>query len=270
MKLLCSTGAFSRFPDITDYQSILRYGPELPVDGLEVMFFPAWTREIEQIAEVLRQSGLDVPAIHAEKGSGPALISPHEEEREQGWRWLEASCYLGQVLQARIVVFHLWGLPTSDDDMARNLAVLGGCIDIAERYGLRLAVETIPCRKHDPLRNVYMAGEHDARCAVALDTEFLALYGQLEKALQADWLWESGRVQHIHVKDYDGQMYSADNYRRYLHPGEGNIDFPRFFSGLKEWRYDGYISLEASIVRPDGSRDFAKLKRSLELLRVMM
>src|ERR1700674_2419073 len=37
MQLLCSTGAFSRFPELTDYQSILEYGPLLAVDGLEVM-----------------------------------------------------------------------------------------------------------------------------------------------------------------------------------------------------------------------------------------
>ncbi len=267
MQLLCSTGAFSRFPELTDYQSILEYGPTLAVDGLEVMFFPGWTDEIELIAAGLRASGLRIPAIHAEKGIGPALISPQSAERAQGWRWLQAGCRLGQVVEAKTLVFHLWGLPDSDDRLADNLATLPDCITMAEQYGLTLAVETVPCRSGDPLGNARRAVEQDNRCYIALDTEFLALHQQLEAALDAGWLWQSQRIQHIHIKDYDGTMYSTNNYRRYLHPGEGAIDFSRFFAALKERHYNGSISLEASVVNHDGTRDIEKLKSTLELLR---
>ena len=267
MQLLCSTGTFSRFPDQTDYQSILEYGPLLDVDGLEVMYFPGWTENIEHITAALRASGLRIPAVHAEKGIGPALISAQPEERELGWRWLQAGCRLGQVVEARIVILHLWGLPDSDDRLADNLAVLPDCISMAERHGMSLAVETVPSRSGDTLGSARRAVEHDSRCRVALDTEFLALHGQLEVALEAGWLWQDRRVPHIHIKDYDGALYSTDNYRRYLHPGEGTIDFPRFFAALKARHYDGNISLEASIVNRDRTRDMEKLKRSLEILR---
>jgi len=267
MQVLCSTGTFSRFPDITDHQSILEYGPLLAVDGLEVMFFPGWTGEIEQIAAQLRASGRRLPAIHAEKGIGSALISTQAEERAQSWRWLQASCRLGQVLQASLLVLHLWGHPDSDDRFADNLAVLPDCLAMAEQHGLNLAVETIPCRSGDPLGNVRRAVEQDNRCCIALDTEFLALHQQLEAALDADWLWQNQLVRHIHIKDYDGAIYSTDNYRRYLHPGEGTIDFPHFFAALKARHYNGYISLEASIVNRDGTRDIKKLRRSLASLQ---
>ena len=267
MQLLCSTGAFSRFPELTDYQSILEYGPLLAVDGLEVMFFPNWTDDIERIAARLRASGLRIPVIHAEKGIGPALISAQSPEREQGWRWMQASCRLGHVVGAKTLVFHLWGLPDSDDRLADNLAILPDCITLAEHYGLILAVETVPSRSGDTLGNARRAIEQDNRCRVALDTEFLALHRQLEVALDADWLWQNSLIQHIHIKDYDGAMYSTDNYRRYLHPGEGAIDFPHFFAALKARHYHASISLEASVVYRDGSRDMARLKRSLELLR---
>jgi len=267
MQVLCSTGTFSRFPDITDHQSILEYGPSLPVDGLEVMFFPGWTGEIEQIAAQLRASGLRIPVIHAEKGIGSALISTQAEERAQGWRWLQASCRLGQVLQAKLLILHLWGHPDSDDRFADNLAILSDCLAMAERHKLTLAVETIPCRSGDPLGNVRRAVEQDNRCCIALDTEFLALHQQLEAALDADWLWQNQLVRHIHIKDYDGAIYSTDNYRRYLHPGEGTIDFPHFFAALKTRHYNGYISLEASVVNRDGTRDIEKLRRSLASLQ---
>ena len=267
MQLLCSTGTFSRYPDQTDYQTILEYGPLLDVDGLEVMFFPGWTEDIEHIAATLHASGLRIPAIHAEKGIGPALISPQPEEREQGWRWLQAGCRVGQVVGAETLIFHLWGLPDSDDRLADNLALLPDCITIAEQYGLSLAVETVPSRSGDTLGSALRAVEHDSRCSVALDTEFLALHGQLDAALEAGWLWQDRRVSHIHIKDYDGALYSTDNYRRYLHPGEGTIDFPHFFAALKAQRYAGNISLEASIVNRDGTRDVEKLRNSLEMLR---
>lgn len=267
MQLLCSTGAFSRFPDLTDYQSILEFGPLLDVDGLEVMYFPGWTDDIEQIAAALRASGLRIPAVHAEKGIGPALISTQAEECERGWRWLRAGCHLGQIVEAKLLIFHLWGLPDSDDRPTDNLAVLPDCISMAEQHGLTLAVETVPSRSGDTLGSARRAIEHDSRCRIALDTEFLALHGQLEAALDADWLWQDRHVPHIHIKDYDGALYSTDNYRRYLHPGEGTIDFPRFFAALKARHYDGNISLEASIVNRDGTRDIEKLKHSLALLR---
>ena len=243
------------------------YGPLLAVDGLEVMFFPGWTDEIEHIAAALRASGLRIPAIHAEKGIGPALISPQSAEREQGWRWLQAGCRLGQVVEANTLVFHLWGPPDSDDRLADNLAILPDCITMAEQYGLTLAVETVPCRSGDTLGNARRAVEQDSRCRVALDTEFLALHGQLEAALDAGWLWQDARVRHIHIKDYDGTMYSTDNYRRYLHPGEGTVDFAHLFAALRARHYDGSISLEASIVNRDGTRDIEKLRDSLGLLR---
>jgi sugar phosphate isomerase/epimerase len=267
MQLLCSTGAFSRFPDLTDYRSILEYGPSLAVDGLEVIFFPGWTEDIERIASELRTSGLRIQAIHAEKGIGPALISSQLEEREQGWRWLQAGCRLGLVVEAKTIVFHLWGPPDSDDRLADNLAILPDCITMAEQHGLTLAVETVPCKSGDTLSSARRAVEQDSRCRVALDTEFLALHGQLEAALDADWLWQDARVDHIHIKDYDGAMYSTDNYRRYLHPGEGTIDFSRFFAALRARHYNGSISLEASVVHRDGTRDIEKLRYSLELLR---
>ncbi len=266
-RLLCSTGTFSRYPDLTDYRSILVYSPELEVDGFELMYYPDWTPEIEHIAADLRDTGLRFPAIHAEKGIGPALVSSQREEREQGWQWMQASCQLGSLLGARLLIFHLWGLPGSDERIEQNLQNLEDCIALTEKFGLQLAIETIPCRRADPLSNLRLAIEQDARCLVALDTEFLAMHNQLEAALHADWLWQHNRVQHIHVKDYDGDKYSTDNYRRYLHPGEGRINFAQFFEVLKQRKFSGYISLEASVVNRDGTRDMLQLKRSLAFLR---
>ena len=242
IQLLCSTSAFSRFPDLTDYRSILTFGPNLEVDGFELMFYPDWTAEIEHIASELLKSGLKFPAIHAEKGIAPALVSSQLEEREQGWQWMQASCQLGNLLRANLLIFHLWGLPDSDEKIEQNLQHLEDCMKIAEAFELKVAVETIPCKRDDPLSNVRRAIEQEPRVLLALDTEFLAMHNQLNSALTADWLWQENRVRHIHIKDYDGGSYSTDNFRRYLHPGEGCINFPKFFDTLKLRNFSGYIS----------------------------
>ena len=270
MQLLCSTGTFSRFPDLTDYRSILTYGPELEVEGFELMFYPDWTAEIEHIAGELRKSNLRFPTIHAEKGIGPALVSSQKEEQAQGWQWMHAGCQLGSLLGSNLLIFHLWGLPDMDERIEQNLQHLGDCITLAEEFGLELAVETIPCKRADPLSNVWRAVEQDSRSLVALDTEFLAMHKQLEAAMQADWLWQHNRVRHVHIKDYDGGVYSTDNFRRYLHPGEGCINFPKVFDTLRLQKFSGYISLETSIVNRDGKREIQKLKKSLTMLRGMI
>src|SRR2546429_2906399 len=75
MQLLCSTGAFSRFPDITDYQSILRYGPELEAgggDGFEGVSFSGWTTDIVTDVAGFRGSGLRFSVVLAGKRSRAA------------------------------------------------------------------------------------------------------------------------------------------------------------------------------------------------------
>jgi sugar phosphate isomerase/epimerase len=270
MQLLCSTGTFSRYPDLTDYRSILTYGPELEVDGFELMFYPDWSTEIEQIAPELLKSQLRFPAIHAEKGIISALASSQPGEREQGWQWMQASCQVGKSLGANLLIFHLWDLLDSDEKIEQNFQFLNDCEKIAEDYGLKLSVETIACRQNDPLSVIYRVVDQEPDVFVALDTEFLAMHNQLEAVFAADWLWKYNHVRHIHIKDFDGNLYSTDNVRRYLHPGEGNINFLKFFDALKLHSFSGYISLETSVINQYGIRDIHKLKKSLSMLQEML
>jgi sugar phosphate isomerase/epimerase len=270
MQLLCSTGTFSRDPDYTDYQAVLAYGPGLEVDGFEVLFYAGWYAEVEHIAAEMRRSGLRFPAVHVEKSIGTLLGSSQPEKREQGIERFAANCRLGKLVGAGVLVLHLWGLPELDEQLERNLQGLEACLTLAEQSGLQLAVETIPGSQADPLSNVRRAVDQDERCAVALDTEFLGLYHQLETALNSDWLWQGNRMRHIHIKDFDGRPFTDDQRRRYLHPGEGYIDFVHLFNTLKQRGFAGNISLEASAIQRDGKVDLERLRASLTMLRGWM
>lgn len=270
MQLLCSTGAFGRSPDYVDYSAALRYGSQLDVDGLELLFYPMWYGQIGDIARTLRQSNLHFPVMHAEKNIGVALGKSDEIERTQGIQWLSENCRLAHLLGTQVLVLHLWGWPELDDNLENNLSLLSQCLDIAGQHGVTLAIETIPCRLATPLGNVQSAIERDNRCDVALDTEFLAQAHQLDEVFTAAWLWSSQRVQHIHIKDFDGNPFAPDGRRRYLHPGEGTINFVRFFERLKERRYDGYISLESPAIDATGFVDIKRICESLSFIRMLI
>ena len=242
-QVLCSTGTFVRWDTTpTAYRAIVDYGPLLHSDGLEVMVYRSWYGHMDQIAPELAASDLQFPVVHAEKRISSTFTSGGGDE--QAVQRLAKNCQFAQALGASLIVLHLWGLPESQEAIAHALDALPHFLDVATAYGVHLAVETIPSSVADPLTIIRQAVECDPRCLVALDTEFLAFHNQLEAALTATWLWQEGRVQHVHIKDYDGQLVGPDNVRRYLHPGEGTIDFASVFTTLHQQRFDGTVSLE--------------------------
>jgi sugar phosphate isomerase/epimerase len=119
-------------------------------------------------------------------------------------------------------------------------------------------VETIPCTVGSPVDNVRRACELDPRCRATLDTEFLALHGQLDRAHEL-----ADRVAHVHVKDFDPAVWGTKP-RRYLLPGEGVLDLDGFLERLP---YDGTLTLELSAVRDDGGIDADRLEEAAAWLR---
>jgi sugar phosphate isomerase/epimerase len=263
-RLICSTGAFTRFPDRADHRTIVEFGPRLDVEGLELVVFPTWNLDV--VADDLVKSGLHFPVIHADKTVGIGLGASAVAARVQGAARLVDNVRLAETLGAQLVVVHLWDSPESDANLQRNLETLASCHEAAARAGVALAVETLPSDHSTPLGNIRQVLATDGRLAVALDTEYLALHGELTIALDADWLWENRVVGHIHIKDFDGCLVDANGRRRYLHPGEGNIDFHAVAETLKHRAFSGTVSLESSAVGPCGEVDFGRIDRSLSLL----
>jgi sugar phosphate isomerase/epimerase len=265
MRVLCSTGAFTRSSDPLSYEAIVRYGPRFVVDGYEVIFYPRWYAGLERVARELCASGLAFPVIHIEKGVSAAFGSSDPNEQEQGVARFERNCFFARLIGARVAVFHLWELPHSDTYLERNLQLLTRCLDIAGRYGLELAIETIPCASADPLANIKRAVEWDARSRVALDTEFLAMHDQLDALFDAGWLWQAGVVMHAHLKDFESDR-GASERRRFLHPGDGQIDFERFVRQLSAAGFDGALSLEARGIDGEGRVEVERIEASLRLI----
>lgn len=266
MQVLCSTGVFTRSSDPDSHEVILKYGQDLVADGLELIFYPRWYQDPGHIASALRSCKLPFPVLHLEKSIGDCFGSSHASEREQGVLHFEQNCAFAQQLGTQIAVLHLWGLPSSDLQLEHNLQPLSRCLDIAEQYGLELAIETIPCTYADPLSNVKRAIEHDPRACVALDTQFLAWHDQLEAVFTAPWLWQAGRVCHVHLKDHEGPFGSQEG-RHYLHPGEGQINFQRFVQQLRTRGFAGALSLEARAIDSANQVEIEHIQTSLQFMR---
>jgi sugar phosphate isomerase/epimerase len=242
---LLATGSVTRNPDFTDH---LRLALHLPPTELELSIYAAWD---EHVVDDLR--GLPIVVAHADKSIG-ATLSGNDPALER----FDRNCRVARALGATTIVLHLWELPDGDRYLERNLDRLPRLLDAAEENGLTLAVETIPCTLGTPLDNVSRACERDPRCRVTVDTEFLALHGQLDRAHELGEL-----IAHVHVKDFDPSVWGTKP-RRYLLPGEGTLDLDRF---LEQLPYDGTVTLEMSAVGPGGEIDAGRLDAAVAWLR---
>ena len=245
MRPLLSTGSVTRNPDFTDHRRILEHIPPLE---LEASIYSTWD---ERVAEDLH--GLPFVTAHADKRTG-ATLSGDDPDLAR----FALDCRIASELGARLVVLHLWELPDGDRYLERNLDRLPALADIAEEHGVTLTIETIPCTVGTPLDNVRRACERDPRCRVTLDTEFLALHGQLDQAHELGEL-----IAHLHVKDFDPAVWGTKP-RRYLLPGEGTLDIDGFVERLP---HDGTLTLEMSAVDPNGEIDADRLEAAVAWLR---
>ena len=259
--ILCSTGILTRDPEQTDHKAILEHAPKLGADGYELALYKAWYGHLDDVVEELRTSELSFPAVHADKSIGAGLGSDDAEEADEALATLEMNCRAAAALGAQTLVFHFWELPAGDKELERNLDRLPACLDTAEAYNVVLAVETIPGVAGTPLANVRLALERDQRCRVTLDTESLGFHGQLAESITADWLWADNKVRHVHVKDFDGRLRDGSGRRRYLLPGEGNLELQSFISGLVDRKYAGAITLEGSAVTESGDLDEGRIEQ---------
>jgi sugar phosphate isomerase/epimerase len=263
--ILCSSGAFFHrgergalfVPDGSHVDAVVTYGCRLPAEGIEVLVTRQMVDDLTAAADTLTRTELRFPVVHGPKRLGAAL--PGDDAVAQ----LEKSAWFARQIGASVLVLHLWDLPEGDRRFDERLEALRLALDVVADHDIALAVETIPCLEATPLRNIERVLEHDPRACVALDTEFLALHGEVEAAMSADWLWGDGRVRHIHIKDFADGLVDSEGTRRYRLPGEGTINFGDVFGVLQHRGFTGTVSLEAAAHRPDGSPDLDALSNAL-------
>ncbi len=263
--LYFSTGAFNGRVNGRDPQLAADYASMLDCDGLEVMVYEDWYGRLDAIAALYRERGLRCPVVHADKVIGDRMSAPEPEALADALRRFEENCRFAALLGAGIIVCHIWGVPDSDAHLAGIINRTGRLLETAGRYGLTLAAENCVCVHGSPLRHMEELAARYPAIGFTLDVRPAQFHRELPAFFRSG-LFEAGHIRHIHIGDYAGGYKEWDQLYPIPHPGEGTVDFPAFFRGLREKRYDGAMTLESPCILPDRV-DTDTINRDLRWLR---
>lgn len=262
-KIFCSTGTFLGRRNGCDPALVESIAPQLGCDGLELMVFPTWDND--DVMRRMAATGLSFPTLHASKSVGDLLSSGDDAE---ALRLFDFNCRAARIVGAKTVVVHLWGPPVSDGNFEHNLRLCGELVKRCDAAGLVCAVENIPCVHGDPLTRFYALAAAYETVKFTFDTRMAAFAGQVESSFAGDALalWRTGRICHMHLSEFGGEVREWGKLRPILHPGEAKTDFEGIFAHLRALDYAGTMTIEAPVLTDDGV-DIEKMRRTLRYLR---
>jgi len=264
-KILCSTGTIVGRANGFDYTLISRYGTEIRADGLEFMMQKAYYENLPDVCRTLEKTALPVYTIHFEKDITSLLGLGNGEDRREGLRLFEVNVDVAKSVGASASVFHLWDGRFDKKHLEEGIGLLDTLYEICDKRSVELLVENVPCRT-SPYESVLEISRKYPNSRFTFDTRHADFMGETARFFESE-LWKT-RIGHIHVSDHLGLTASGmwGVTRPIVHPGEGKIDFDRFFKDIPP--YDGNtVTLESPVMLPDGTHDLDKLNRSLSFLR---
>lgn len=266
-EILCSTGALIGRPNGRDYHLLEKYTPMLRCDGFEFMLYSTWYPEMEPLRDFLIGLKLHIPVFHCEKSLSEKITEGGEENLREAFRLFELNCALAEALGSRKMVLHLWNGLNSDSHFDNNLAAFGTLRGIAEAHGIDLLVENVVCHQ-DPMSHWIALRDRYPDIHFIFDTKMAAFHGQMELlyAPEYEWLRKEDHIRHYHVNDYGGGYMDWNNLK-VLVPGEGHIDFDRFYAFIREIGYRDTFTFEATGFGPDGRVDTDRLNRQFDQAR---
>ena len=269
-KIFCSTGALIGRPNGRDYRLLKEFCPRLNCDGFELMIYPDWYGEKEELIRFLKPLKINIPVLHCEKALAEHITRGGEEELAEAFRLFRINCDIASSLGADRMVLHLWNGVISDSRFENNLRAYGDLRKTAEEYGLDLLVENVVCHK-DPMTHWNELYRAYPDIHFIFDTKMADFHRQLELLYKEEyaWLWKENHIRHYHVNDYGGDYMEWSNLK-VLPVGKGHIDFEKFFAFLKKTGYRGDLTLEATGFDPNGKVDFHMLNSQFEKVRDLL
>ena len=207
---------------------------------------------VRALAEWLEDTRLTLNSMHApicaslvngEWGETFSIATEDEAKRQRALHEAEAALAVANTIPYRFLVLHL-GLPdawkpgssdNSRDAARRSIETLA---EMAQRVGVKLAIEVIPNRISTPEALVSLI-ENDlegADVGVCMDVGHAFMMGDLADAIETC----SGLLVTTHL--HDNKRKSDDH----LAPGEGSIDWPAALMSLQKIGYDGAWMFEVA------------------------
>ena len=271
IRILASTGAFIGRPNGRNFRLLPEVLPKVEADGFELLLYDDWYPCLSDVAEVAKGTSCVFPVVHVEKSIGHLLGLGGEEDLRLALAYFDENLRVADKVGASKLVLHLWNGPSLDSHIERNLAAFSLLQRKAKAAGLLLTVENVVSfgkSPENPLDYMRALVEADSEVAFTYDLKMAAFHGQNERIFGPEYafLWEEGRVAHLHVSDYAGGLLDWKGLKT-MHLGKGHINFEEFFRQYNRgWRCDT-ATLECLSFLPDGSLIPEEMNESIRTLR---
>ncbi len=220
---------------LSDQISTLKRVKEAGYDTVELYYNhqPDWVKEkiIEKITELeLRPYSIHLPKF---------LLTYKKNEFLEN---MESIRSLVKETEIQVAVIH----PPSDDIIERRFwhQYHETLLEFSEDTRCALAFEIVRYLPNGHLWIAEQIRNHpDENIGVTVDLEFMYMNG-----LNIQQLFNlfGTRILNIHFRDSDGSLVDEHGKRKYLNPGEGDIDLQSVIRILKENQYNGPITIEVS------------------------
>ena len=179
---------------------------------------------------------------------------------------MELNCALAKDIGAETLVLHLWNGIISDKNIEYNIECYKYLEEIAAKHDLTLTVENVVCNGSDPMAHLCALCEEYPHIKFTFDTKMADFHKQLDLIYDPKYRHVVNNFAHLHVNDRLGEYKDWTNLR-VLHIGDGSVDFDRFFAFIKEIKYAGNFTTEATSFDQTGRVDIDRVNRTIDKIQ---
>jgi sugar phosphate isomerase/epimerase len=242
----------------TPIDDAVRHCADLGFDGLELTVIPGWPTDAATLDAFERQcirslyddAGIELCGI---SGNVPLLLASmaDADANEARFRtYLDLAAELQQPGERLIVTTTTGGVP-ADWESRKNEVIdrVGRLAEYADRNGVMIGIEPhVGAALHRPEDVVWLVEQIGSPgLTIHFDISHFNVQGI---PMEASVAMLAPLSLHTHVKDERG--IAPDH--AFLIPGEGEMDYPRYLTLMRDAGYDGHIVVEISLMvqaRPD-------------------
>ena len=276
IKIGCLSWCFHNLSPAADPEPAIEIIGELGFDGIELIVTAPddlrsfWTaNRIDRLKQKLDQARLQVSQFVLFQPVVEGLSSTNPQVREQNLDNFEAGCRIGAKLGAPIInIVAPWAreLKGPTDYLPRYYEI--GNPQAGQKFHIDIATDfdwervwqdyvrtTKACLQRAKAHGLKFTIEHHTHCLIPDATAFLRLWDQVRDPVlgyNLDTGWTllqreypplaihkvRHRLMNLHMRDIDGPM------RRFVHIGEGVMDFDAIIAALKQIEFKGFVSIE--------------------------
>jgi L-ribulose-5-phosphate 3-epimerase len=229
---------FSSLPGSFPLRERLELAREVGIEGIEIPQFDT-QEEVEQVAEVAGELGLEVHSVMGGTHWKLPLSSTDEDVREQAVQGINRALQVAKWSGAPVVLV-VPGVVNDDVSYAAAYELsrksINEILPTAEDLGVAMLLENV--------WNKFLLSPLEMRDFIdSFDTPLVQAYFDVGNILlygyPHQWIEILGeRIKRVHVKDFDV------NARQFVPLLSGSVDWPRAANALRGIGYDSYVTAE--------------------------